>query len=60
MANTAVMWLRYLLEHKLLILWTDRAWRGACSISSGGDPMTRENWQALVFGLILLVLCFVQ
>jgi len=22
--------------------------------------MTRENWQALLFGLILLALCFVQ
>jgi hypothetical protein len=22
--------------------------------------MTRENWQALLFGLVLLALCFVQ
>jgi hypothetical protein len=24
------------------------------------EVMTRENWQALLFGLILLALCFVQ
>jgi hypothetical protein len=24
------------------------------------NSMTRENWQALLFGLILLALCFVQ
>ncbi|MFZ3213796.1 MAG: hypothetical protein WA188_20000 [Terriglobales bacterium] len=35
-------------------------WRGACTFASGRDSMTRENWQALLFGLILLALCFVQ
>jgi hypothetical protein len=29
-------------------------------LSSAEDVMSRENWQALLFGLILLVLCFVQ
>ena len=30
------------------------------SIAGGGTIMSRENWQALLFGLILLALCFVQ
>jgi hypothetical protein len=25
-----------------------------------GNSMTRRDWQALLFGLILLALCFVQ
>jgi hypothetical protein len=28
--------------------------------SAEEEVMTRDNWQALVFGLILLALCFVQ
>jgi hypothetical protein len=47
------------LEHKWLISWTHETGAGLALCSAEG-LMTRENWQALLFGLILLALCFVQ
>jgi hypothetical protein len=47
------------LEHKPLIWWGDRTGAGL-ALSPAEDSMIRKNWQALLFGLILLALCFVQ
>jgi hypothetical protein len=48
------------LEHKLLIPWNHVAGAGLALCSRRGKLMTRKDWQALLFGLILLALCFVQ
>jgi hypothetical protein len=48
------------LEHKRLISWNDVTGAGFALCSRRGTLMTREDWQALLFGLILLALCFVQ
>jgi len=47
------------LEHNLLIPWEESAGAGLAS-SPAEEVMTRENWQALLFALILLVLSLVQ
>jgi len=48
-----------LLEHKPLIPWSAGVARRLLSIRRR-NAMTRADWQALLFGLILLALCFVQ
>jgi len=49
-----------LLEHKPLISWSDLTGVGLALCSRRGKLMTRKDWQALLFGVILLALCFVQ
>ncbi len=48
-----------LFEHKSFILRRERHGSGL-AVSPAEDSMSRGDWQALLFGLILLALCFVQ
>jgi len=48
------------LEHKPLIPRSEKTGAGIALCSAEEIKMVRENWQVLLFGLILLALCFVQ
>jgi hypothetical protein len=47
------------LEHKPLISWSKQAGAAFASYPAEGHH-DRADWQALLFGLILMALCFVQ